>query len=449
MTQRVWDRQFSRRALLGSGALVGTMAVGMNALAACGPLSLVGGGKTKLTVWADATFAPNSDDFHTKTIEDWAASKGIDVEIVRDTGGNIQTKLQAAIESKQFPDLSQVDSGRFTQFYPSKAFVDVSDLYQDFGKTWGGYYSVAEKTVTQDGKQWMLPYSIDTSLCLHWKDMLEGVGVKSPEGLATWDQFFAACKKASKPPEVYPVGYQLSKCSDAEGTYSLMMYSFGASLVKEDSKTINVKTPQMKQFLEYFKKQYEDGMFPPGATAWDNASDNTALQGRQIVADEDPASVLVWLRDNRPEDLPKLGVASTPGGPAGQFNSAYVRDGWAVMATGDDKRIGLAKELLRQLYSKEVYRQWIGLAFPAPAVKGMEDHEVWKNPQRKGFLDAAKSGVLGGYPGTPTTAQAELGTRMPVATMIVRIAVDKWTPEQAMDEADQVARDVYGKYYKS
>jgi ABC-type glycerol-3-phosphate transport system substrate-binding protein len=154
------------------------------------------------------------------------------------------------------------------------------------------------------------------------------------------------------------------------------------------------------------------------------------------------------LRNNRPDDLPKLGVASTPGGPAGRFNSAYVRDGFAILATGDEKRINLSKELMQKLYSKEVYRQWIGLAFPSPAVKGMEDHEVWKNPQRGGYLEAAKTGILGGYPGVPTTAWAELNTRMPVATMIVRIAVDKWTPDQAIEEADKVARDVYGKYYK-
>jgi ABC-type glycerol-3-phosphate transport system substrate-binding protein len=365
---------------------------------------------------------------------------------VRETGDNVQKKLQAAIESKQFPDVSQVDSGRFTQFYPSKVFVDVSDLYQDFAKTWTGFYPVAEKTVTQDGKQWMLPYSIDSSLCLHWKDMLDAAGVKS---IATWDEFFAGCKKASNPPEVYPVGYQLSKCSDAEGTWSLMMYGFGASLVKEDSKTLNIKTPEMKSFLTYFKKQLDDGMFPPGATGWDNSSDNVALQDRKVVADQDPASPIVWLKNNRPDWLPNLGAASTPGGPKGRFNSAYVRDGFAVMATGDEKRINLSKDLMRQLYSKEVYRQWIGLAFPSPAVKGMEDHEVWKNPLRAGYLEAAKTGILAGYPGVPTPAQAELGTRMPVATMIVRIAVDNWTAEQAMDEADQVARDVYGKYYKT
>jgi len=107
-----------------------------------------------------------------------------------------------------------------------------------------------------------------------------------------------------------------------------------------------------------------------------------------------------------------------------------------------------SKDLLRRLYSKDVYRQWIGLAFPAPAVAGMEDHEVWSNPQRKGFLEAAKTGVRGGYPGHDTPATAELGTRTPWLTMATRMVVDGWTPTQAMEELDQIARDVYSKYFK-
>jgi hypothetical protein len=78
----------------------------------------------------------------------------------------------------------------------------------------------------------------------------------------------------------------------------------------------------------------------------------------------------------------------------------------------------------------------------------MEDHEVWKNPQRKGFLDAAKTGILDGYPGEPTDAFTELGSRVPFLTMAIRMVVDNWSIDQAMDEADKVARDVYSKYYK-
>jgi ABC-type glycerol-3-phosphate transport system substrate-binding protein len=144
--------------------------------------------------------------------------------------------------------------------------------------------------------------------------------------------------------------------------------------------------------------------------------------------------------------LPKIGVGAVPAGPKGQFNVAYVRDGFAIFDTGSDKRRNLAKDLMRQLYSKEVYTKWINLAFPSPAVMGMEDLEIWKNPQRKGFLESAKTGVLRGYPGPLTPAFSEFYNRPGVLNMAIRLVVDNWSPEQAIDEMDKVAKDIYGKY---
>ena len=441
MSRRAIVGRLSRRTLLKGTALA---ALGAVAASAC---NMVPGlqAKKNMLVWADPTFAPASDDYQTKVMEDWAKEKGITIEVTRDP---VDPKLQAAIESKQFPDIAQVDSGRYLKYQPSGGLLDVSDLYADFGKQWGGFYKPAERIVTKQGKQYALPYSIDSSLLLYRGDILQEGGVR--EFPKTWTELFDTVKRLQKPPELYGLGFQFSKPgTDAEGTFAMMSFSYGASLVKEDSKTINVKTPEMKAFLTELKRSWDLGVYPPGVTGWDNASNNTSLQDGKTIVIHNPASPLVWFRNNKPEMLPKIGIAGTPAGPTGKaFNSAYIRDGFAVMNTGNQQGIEQSKELLKLLYSKDVYRNWIQLAFPAPAVAGMEDHEVWKNPQRKGFLDAAKTGVLDGYPGEPTEAYAELGTRLPYLQMAIRMVVDNWTPDQAMDEVDKIAKDVFSKYYK-
>jgi ABC-type glycerol-3-phosphate transport system substrate-binding protein len=436
-------RAFTRRTLVKGTALAAfaALASGCNVIPGLGA-------KSKMLVWTDATFAPASDDYQTKVIEEWAKEKGVEVEITRDPGADVQKKLQAAIESKQLPDVSQVDNGRYTLFNPSGLLTDVSDMYADLGKQWGGFYKPAEQLATIQGKQKMLPYSIDSSLLLYRSDIMQEAGIK--EFPKTWSEMFDALKKAQKPPDYYGLGVQFNKVgTDAEGTFEMMAYSYGASAVKEDSKTTNFKTPEMKAFLVELKRSWDLGIYPPGVTGWDNNSNNTALQDGKAIVIHNPASPLVWFRNNKPELLPKIGVAGTPAGPTGKaFNSAYIRDGWAIMATGNQKNIDLSRDLMKKLYSKDVFRQWIQLAFPAPAVQGMEDHEVWKNPQRKGFLDAAKTGVISGYPGQPTEARAELGTRTPFISMAARMVVDGWTPDQAIDEMDKIAKDVYSKYYK-
>lgn len=436
-------RAFTRRTLVKGTAFAAfaALASGCNVLPGLGA-------KSKLTVWTDATFAPPSDDYQTKVLQDWAKEKGVEIEVTREPGDSVSKKLQAAVESKQVPDVSQADDGRYTRFQPSGLMVDVSDMFADIAKQWGGFYEPAVKLATKQGKQAVLPYSIDSSLLLYRNDVMQEAGVK--EFPKTWADLHDTLKKIQRPPDIYGYGIPLNKpATDGENTFSMMAYSYGAHIVKEDSKTVDVKTEQMKAFLTEMKRGFDLGIYPPGVTGWDNSGNNTALQDGKAIVIHNPASPLVWFRDNKPDMLPKIGVAGTPAGPTGKaFNSAYIRDGFAIMQSGDSKRVDLSKELVRKLYDKDVYRQWIQLAFPAPAVKGMEDHPVWQNPQRKGFLDAAKTGVIAGYPGEPTEAAAELGTQVPFLTMCIRMVVDKWTPDQAMDELDKVARQIYGKYYK-
>lgn len=436
-------RAMARRTLLKSvGVGLGAIALAP-ALSACGMIPGMGG--DKLTVWTDATFAPPSDDYQTEEIQKWAKSKNIEVEVTREAGDAVQQKLQAATESKQLPDISQVSDGRYTLFFKANIFADVSDLYAEFGKAWGGFYKPADVLATKDGKQYMLPYSLDSNLMLYRKDVLDAGGVKDMP--KTWDELFDVAKKLQTPPNIYGLGFQFNKAgTDAEDTFRLMMLGYGAAIVDKDGKMANVKSPEMLEFLKKLKSSWDMGLYPPGVTGWDNAGNNTALQDEKVLFIHNPASPLVWFRTNKPDMLPKIGVGSVPAGPKGQFNTAYIRDGFAIMNTGNQKRIDLSKDLMRHLYSKDVYRKWMELAFPAPAVTGMEDLEIWKNPQRKGFLEAVKTGILLGYPGPATQAYSEFNSRAPLISAAARMAVDGWPPEQALDELAKTAEDVFSKY---
>ena len=145
--------------------------------------------------------------------------------------------------------------------------------------------------------------------------------------------------------------------------------------------------------------------------------------------------------------LPKIGVAGAPAGPKGQFNTAYVRDGLAIMNTGNQKRMDLSKDLMRHLYSKDVYRKWMQLAFPSPAVAGMEDHGDLEEPAAQGLPGRREDRHPAGAPGPADPRRTPSST--PVAPLIsaaARMAVEGWSPEQALDELAKVAEDVFSKY---
>jgi multiple sugar transport system substrate-binding protein len=442
MADPVFGRRLSRRGALKLAGGAALLSAFSGSLAACGGINL--GGKEKLTVWTDPTFAPASDDYQTQVMQDWAKEKNVDIEITREA---IAPKLQAAIESKQFPDISQVDAGRYTLHRDKGVYLDVTDLYKELSAPWGGFYKVAEQTALFKGKQHMLPYSIDSSLILYRKDLFDQAGFQAPK---TWDELYDQAAKLNKPPEVYGVGFQLNPAgTDAESTYRHMGYSFGAMPVSADSKTPTFDTPEMLTFVNYVKKQWDRGIYPPGVTGWDNNANNTNFQEERVAIINNPASPIVWARTNKPEFLPKIGVANMPTGPSGKgYTSAYVRDGFALFTATPESRQTLAKDLLRRLYSKEVYTKWIELAFPSPALQGLEGLDIWKNPQRGAFLEAAKSGILDGFPGEPTPAWAEFATRVPYLTMLARVIVEKWEAKKAIEEQATIMKEIYAKHFK-
>ena len=105
---------------------------------------------------------------------------------------------------------------------------------------------------------------------LYRKDLLDAGGVK--EFPKTWEEMFEVAKKLQNPPNLYGVGFQFNKAgTDAESTFRMMGYDYGAAYVKEDGKTLTVKSPEMLQTLQLIKKSWDMGIYPPGVTGWSSA----------------------------------------------------------------------------------------------------------------------------------------------------------------------------------
>ncbi len=399
-----------------------------------------------LTVWAHRSFAPPADDVLLAQIDTWATENNVEVELVAEIDvPTMNDRLMAAVESKVLPDISAVAGGRVALHYPANLYADVSDLFGEFDEQYAGYFRAASQTATIDGAQWVIPWSVDTSLMYYRTDILESKSLAIP---ATWEEYAQTMLAAQNPPETYGAGIALNKeAGDCNSTYTMMLYAYGASYVAEDGTTIVINSPETRNWLNFVVDgMYNQGIFPPGAFEWDNASNNAAYQDESAVSINNPASVLVWMLENKPELADVTAIQALPAGPAGAFSSAGTRLAWAIFNTSAPEKQELSKDMLRYLQAPEQYEPWIQLAFAAPALGAFESMEVWQDPKRAGFLDAAKNGVLAGYPGPITPAFAELDSLMPSTSMVLRVIIDGWTVDEAVEEAEQVALDVYSKY---
>jgi multiple sugar transport system substrate-binding protein len=442
--------QFSRRTFL----KVSGSAAAMAALAACAPAAAPTGAPgaappaeaRSLTVWAHRSFAPPADEILLNNIETWARENNVDLDLVAEIEvPTMNERLVAAIESRNLPDLSAIAGGRIALHYPANIYADVSDLYAELAEEYGGFFMPAELMATIDDRQWVIPYSVDTSLMHYRRDILEENGLDVPE---TWDDFVHAMETAQEPPDLYGFGLGLNLAAgDSENTFRLMLLSYGGAWTDESGTEITINSEETRTWLNYVISEFwERGILPPNTFEYDNATNNADYQNGSVVAVHNPASVLVWLEENNPEMADATAIASLPAGPEGAFNSAGIRVSWGIMNTSSEQNQELSKDLLRYLWEPEQYEPWIALAFASPALAQYEQMEMWSDPQRAGFLEAAKTGVLAAHPGPITPASSELGSRNPTLAMVLRVVIDGYTVEEAIEEAEQVALDIYSKY---
>jgi hypothetical protein len=86
--------------------------------------------------------------------------------------------------------------------------------------------------------------------------------------------------------------------------------------------------------------------------------------------------------------------------------------------------------------------------FVANPLHEYDELPMWTG-KRAQFNLAANIGVYGGYPAPyDNAAMAEVGgPDSPIGSMVVRVLIDGWSPEQAIDEADAFAKRVFAKYF--
>ena len=116
--------------------------------------------------------------------------------------------------------------------------------------------------------------------------------------------------------------------------------------------------------------------------------------------------------------------------------------------TSAAKDVDTTRELVKGLYDSSIYAPWLELGFVTNPLHEYDTLPMWTG-KRAQFNLAANIGIYGGYPAPyDNAAMSELnGPNGPIGSMMVRVLIDGWTPEDAIAEADAFAKDVFSKYF--
>jgi hypothetical protein len=158
------------------------------------------------------------------------------------------------------------------------------------------------------------------------------------------------------------------------------------------------------------------------------------------------ASIYVNASQNDPELAEATGLAPKPK-ETRDTTDCGLRYTVVMAKTSENKET--ATDLIKALYSQEIYAPWLEAGFVANVLKEYDALPMWTGT-RAAFNLAAQIGVYGGFPAPyDNAAMAELtgGPEAPVGSMVVRVLIDGYTPEEAILEADEFSKRVFEKYY--
>src|SRR5690606_30012528 len=180
----------------------------------------------------------------------------------------------------------------------------------------------------------------------------------------TWEEVADQPGAAQNPLAHSGMVFALSNVGDGNVT-TAMLQSWGGRVADDAGTTCTLDSPETRAFLEWITTAYADGLFPPGATTWDGAGDNTAYQSGNAVFIANPGSVYLNIRDNDPELAEATRYSALPGGPVMRVApvSAVVR---SIPTTTSEAEQELARDLIAYLADDAFMQEYLAAAIFGP-----------------------------------------------------------------------------------
>jgi multiple sugar transport system substrate-binding protein len=239
------------------------------------------------------------------------------------------------------------------------------------------------------------------------------------------------------------MGFALSNVGDGNLMTSVMQ-SYGGRVADDAGKVVTLKSEETRTFLQWVTDAYKAGLFPPGATTWDGAGDNTAYQSGQAIFIANTGSVYLAIKDEDPQLAEATSYSPLPEGPTGRISP--INPNFRAIPKKDGSNVDRAKSLFIHLANPEFMEAYYNVAIYGPVLQDQKPFPIFETPVHGGLLDLVENGTAPGFPDVFNPAYAEFQTNFLVPKMIQRVVIDDYTLDEAMDEAQAAAEAIYAKY---
>jgi multiple sugar transport system substrate-binding protein len=418
------------------------------------------------TVWWVQGFAEEEDVAIKKIFADYEKASGNTIDYSIMPYAPLRQKIVSAVTSGGVPDLFQNNPVETLALFAwNDKLVDVTDIvetqksqYTETALLTAYCFNNAEKRRSYYG----VPYTCAVRPNHIWRPLVEKAGYTMEDLPKTWDAFYDFFKDVQKKlrakgeRKVYGLGFQMNTTgNDCNALFDYFMIAYGGGdIVTKDGK-LHLDDPKVKEAvikaMTYPTTAYKDGFVPPGAINWNDADDNNAFHGKQIVMDLDgtiSTEVAVIKNQQDYHDIVSMGLAlSNDGKPVPSQAPSLC----GVIPKGA-KNVAVSREFLKFLIQPKVLNELLktGLGRNIPAMPSIVKDDPWwldpKDPHRGPYI---QQGLLG--PTMPTfwtfnPAYAQVQNEHVWPTGWADIIQGGMAPQAAAEKAFKRVEEIFAKY---
>ncbi len=390
----------------------------------------------ELSIWVEKSFSDDANLLMEKRIQQFGKENGVKVRYEFINAIDFMTKLNAAIEAGNTPDIVTANLYKVLSYGHNSPFLDVTDLITEIDQIRPMFNSAINGTKIA-GHNYYVPFYNSSTLLFLRKDVFEKKGVAIP---TTWDELLDAAVKVSDPANgFYGFGMGCGPTDeDGENTFRMINWSNGGALFAPDGTIVANTDPVTLAMVTKYKELYNVGAIPPAAVTWGPSGNNASyLMGEAAMVFNAPTLYNAMVNDpNYSELLSNTLVTSPPEGRAGNtvLGLAF---GWGIIKNSTN--IETAKNFIKYSYDSTWYNEYLALVMPvfAPVFKDARENPQYASGVNKAVIDYAEN--ASGYYGYPVATldgmilASKHYYQFPVCTLLNNAVTKGMSPQQALD----------------
>jgi multiple sugar transport system substrate-binding protein len=386
-------------------------------------------------------FVPAYDTWFDKYADDWGQTNKVKVTVDHVQNLELPARLAAEAAAKTGHDIIQFQA-QVQTFRYEKQLMDVGDLVDVATQKYGQPIELAKGTSFINGVWRAVPDFYIVIAPLVRDDLMQSIG--NPK-LETWDDVRLACGTLKK--QEHAAGLAISHCNDANHNWRGIMWTFGASEVQQDGKTLNVDTKEFRAFLDFARAFYQEAI-EPEVFAWDDVSDNRYLGSGVASFIHDAISSLRSIEQPNKELFDKISIRTPMAGPGGQHDmpdvtlygiwefarnknaaKAFLKDYLDIWKTAMEKSTGYNMPFFENLFQQ-----------PMPVIGETEKLKVLQEYKGDKVLHTF------GYPGPPNAAAQEVLANFHIPDLVGIYVRGNTSLDDVVKEATNRLKPIYDKY---